>query len=373
MICKNCNADISDSSIFCPSCGQKVEAAPAAAPAPAFSSAFHHAGSLDGSDSGIGAPVVEKKPAAPQEDGGLRFSSSFKRKSEARVAHKTDTPHTELPGAMHYENADSRPIPAPGYPAPAVVKEVHIPQENPGIRVPSTFTPDKAAPEKKISTKPVHPGTQAKGRPATKRKTSDVPKKKSAWIYVCAGILALVVILVSAFFITKAQHPWFELNSAGKLSFDYDVWEFYHFYNTHSGIEIPKEYDGTIKKISPNDSLQYHSLRYEGSLEEFLAEHPWAIQMMHDHGYGTVKCRDYTFSYSKSGQGLFTLYPYLHGTEAIHVVRGCYSVCREQGKDDILFERMEQVYRWLDTGIYEYSWEDFYGRTYYDEVEITLD
>lgn len=77
MICKYCNAFIDDNSMFCASCGQKVEAEPAAAPV--FSSAFHHAGSLDGSSSGIGAPVVEKKPAAPQEDGGLRFSSSFNR------------------------------------------------------------------------------------------------------------------------------------------------------------------------------------------------------------------------------------------------------------------------------------------------------
>ena len=62
-----------------PSCGQKVEAEPVVAPAPTFSSAFRQAGSLDGSDSGMGAPVVERKPAAPQEDTGLRFSSSFKR------------------------------------------------------------------------------------------------------------------------------------------------------------------------------------------------------------------------------------------------------------------------------------------------------
>jgi len=79
MICKNCNAKIPDDSMFCPSCGQKVEAEPVAAPAPTFSSAFRQAGSLDGSDSGMGAPVVERKPAAPQEDTGLRFSSSFKR------------------------------------------------------------------------------------------------------------------------------------------------------------------------------------------------------------------------------------------------------------------------------------------------------
>ena len=77
MICKNCKASIPDDSMFCPSCGQKVEAEPVATPV--FTSAFHQAGSLDGSDSGIGAPVVEKQPAAPQNDSGLRFSASFKR------------------------------------------------------------------------------------------------------------------------------------------------------------------------------------------------------------------------------------------------------------------------------------------------------
>ena len=79
MVCKNCKASIPDDSMFCPSCGQKVEAEPVVTPAPTFSSAFRQAGSLDDSDSGMGAPVVERKPAAPQEDTGLRFSSSFKR------------------------------------------------------------------------------------------------------------------------------------------------------------------------------------------------------------------------------------------------------------------------------------------------------
>lgn len=79
MVCKNCKASIPDDSMFCPSCGQKVEAEPVVTPAPTFSSAFRQAGSLDGSDSGMGAPVVERKPVAPQEDTGLRFSSSFKR------------------------------------------------------------------------------------------------------------------------------------------------------------------------------------------------------------------------------------------------------------------------------------------------------
>lgn len=86
MICKNCKASIPDDSMFCPSCGQKVEAEAVVAPAPTFSSAFRQAGSLDGSDSGMGAPVVERKPAAPQEDTGLRFSSSFKRADSVPAA-----------------------------------------------------------------------------------------------------------------------------------------------------------------------------------------------------------------------------------------------------------------------------------------------
>ena len=91
MVCKNCKASIPDDSIFCPFCGQKVEAEPVVASAPTFSSAFRQAGSLDGSDSGTGAPVVERKPAATQEDTGLRFSSSFKHAGTVPAA----DPHAE--------------------------------------------------------------------------------------------------------------------------------------------------------------------------------------------------------------------------------------------------------------------------------------
>lgn len=86
MICKNCKASIPDDSMFCLSCGQKVEAEHIVASAPTFSSAFRKAGNLDGSDSGIGDPVVERKPAVPQEDTGLRFSSSFKRAGSVPAA-----------------------------------------------------------------------------------------------------------------------------------------------------------------------------------------------------------------------------------------------------------------------------------------------
>lgn len=77
MICKNCKTTIPDDSIVCPLCGQKVEAKPL--DRPIISTAFHRAGSLDGSDSGMSAPVVEKKPPPPQEDTGLRISPNLKR------------------------------------------------------------------------------------------------------------------------------------------------------------------------------------------------------------------------------------------------------------------------------------------------------
>ena len=79
MFCKNCGAAISDDSVFCPFCGQKVEAEPIVDPTPTFSSAFRQAGSLGSSGSGMGAPVEARKPAASQEDTGLRSSSGFKR------------------------------------------------------------------------------------------------------------------------------------------------------------------------------------------------------------------------------------------------------------------------------------------------------
>lgn len=85
MVCKNCKATIPEESSFCRYCGQKVETEPVAAPVaspapePVFSSAFRRAGSLDGDDFGMGEPVEEKIPAAPQAESGLRFSSNFKR------------------------------------------------------------------------------------------------------------------------------------------------------------------------------------------------------------------------------------------------------------------------------------------------------
>lgn len=90
MICKNCREMIPDDSVFCPSCGQKVEAEPVMASPPIFSSAFRQAGNLDGGDSGIGVPVVERKSVAPERDSGLRISSSFKSTDNAPVNAPTD-------------------------------------------------------------------------------------------------------------------------------------------------------------------------------------------------------------------------------------------------------------------------------------------
>ena len=100
MICKNCKASIPDDSMFCPSCGQKVEAESVVTPAPTFSSAFRQAGSLDDGDSGIGAPVVESKPIPPREESGLRFSPSFKR-----------------PGGLTAEDSPEKPVVPPMAPA----------------------------------------------------------------------------------------------------------------------------------------------------------------------------------------------------------------------------------------------------------------
>lgn len=229
-------------------------------------------------------------------------------------------------------------------------------------------------PAEYFAPQPVYPYTQANGPSVAAKMASPAPKKRSVWKYVCAGILAVLVVLVSVFFITKAQAPWFKVNSAGKLFFDEGVWEFYNF-NSNYNIEIPKKYDGVIEKISDDDSLQYYTLQYDGSLEEFIEEHFWAIQMMKDHGRGAVVCRDYVLSY----------HYYYSGSDEKHLLwsddglaylvdAGCYWVGKELGGKDISFESMGQMLRWLDTGIYEgYYTNPMLDEPYYYEIKITLD
>ena len=91
-VCRNCKASIPDDSVFCPSCGQKVETVSVIA----SSSAFRRAGNLDGSDFMAGTPATERKPAVSQENTGLRFSSSFKRADSTPAAEPTAAPSNPL-------------------------------------------------------------------------------------------------------------------------------------------------------------------------------------------------------------------------------------------------------------------------------------
>lgn len=95
-VCRNCKASIPDDSVFCPSCGQKVETAPAIT----SGSAFRQAGSLDGSDFVAGTPAAERKPAVPREDTGLRFSSSFKHADSTPAAEPAAAPSNPLHGRI---------------------------------------------------------------------------------------------------------------------------------------------------------------------------------------------------------------------------------------------------------------------------------
>lgn len=381
MICKYCNAQIADDYMFCSSCGRKVEVKPVAAPAPTGSSAFRQAGNIDGSDSEIGVPVAQRISAPPNEDTGLRFSSSFKRKSEPSAVHISPVEKPVSIGGTVGTHHDTNKNVEVGSPSTSVPKIDHsaavgIPGGNTSVCTPLNAQSGYISQGAHYSAEQMRldrePGKRSVGKhfeTGTQPPTKKIGKKVSLTVYICAGVLAVLAILISVFFITKAQSPWFELNSAGKLSFDLDTWKFYHFYESNSSVEIPQKYDGAIQSISPNTDLQYRTLRYEGYLEEFLAEHPWAITMIRNRGYGKVKCWDYTFAFDESGLGMDIVYDENDGP---HYTRGNYSISNRSG-NSILFESWRQMRRWLDTGIYEFSWTDFYGKTHYEEVRITLD
>lgn len=361
-----------DDTIFCPSCGRKVGAEPVAATAPPFSSAFRPAGSLDGCDSGTVAPVVEKKPAAAQADTALRFSPSYK--------HKSSVPSFSSSIANAEQTVSVRKSPAsysgtPSYIEPGVEGNATDPKEASNSCALPKIQHEEAAQAEQHSTKQVCPESKSNKPSAigqfvakTQQIEQTINKKVSSIKYLYVGILAVIAILIGVFFIAKAQSPWFEVNSAGKLSFDLDTWKFYHFYNSSASVEIPQKYDGTIKNISANSDLPYHTLRYAGDLNEFLTAHSWAITMMREHGRGKVECRDYIFSYDKDGHGAV----FIEDADSRYVVTGNYSISNKRG-DTILFESWSQMRRWLDTGIYEYSWTDYYGNTHYDNLNPTLD
>ncbi len=176
-------------------------------------------------------------------------------------------------------------------------------------------------------------------------KTPKKRKKSRNIMTIFACIIALFVILVTVFFIKKAQMPWFELNNAGVLRFDSDSWKFYHFYSSPSVVEIPRAFDGEIKKIASGQKI-YQQLRYEGTLEDFIEYHSWVFDMMQDIGGITVKCADYTFKYNSGGLGMSINYS---DDGAIRMVEGCYEVYTKN--DSILFKSLGELHYWLSTGM----------------------
>lgn len=99
MICKICGKSIHDDSVFCPSCGQKVEDQPViGTPTPNFSSAFRQAGSLDGDSSQRSVHIMEKKSITPGNKLDGKFSCGFNCPgdlSDDKPKEKTRTENTQ--------------------------------------------------------------------------------------------------------------------------------------------------------------------------------------------------------------------------------------------------------------------------------------
>lgn len=90
MVCKNCAATIPDDSVFCPSCGRKLETEPAA---PTFNSDFQQAVAPESGDPGIAPATAEETPATVKEDNGSSISSGFDGADSADpVSHPIATP-----------------------------------------------------------------------------------------------------------------------------------------------------------------------------------------------------------------------------------------------------------------------------------------
>lgn len=77
MVCKNCTATIPDDSVFCPSCGRKLETDPVEATT--FSFDFRQAGNSESGKFGIEPNMAEETPAAVQEDNGSIVSAGYDR------------------------------------------------------------------------------------------------------------------------------------------------------------------------------------------------------------------------------------------------------------------------------------------------------
>lgn len=76
MVCKNCKATIPDESVFCPECGQKIEAKSESLPAD--ESGFKKAGCLDGSDTDTTVGSVNAdSDASKQTASKISLSESF--------------------------------------------------------------------------------------------------------------------------------------------------------------------------------------------------------------------------------------------------------------------------------------------------------
>ena len=224
--------------------------------------------------------------------------------------------------------------------------------------------------------------------------------KRRRWV-VPVMILSILAVLIGTFFGIRATAPWFHVSEAGVLSFNWDLWKFFNFFDLDSPIPLPSKYDGMIKSAREDcvgAFRQRQGVRYDGSFREFIRYNPWFFEFQEDwyakkyaqRIWFTVVCDDCTITYTP-----YLLHETNPSTEEIgyyqsiycknsfdgsyqywHLYGASLKLYRSNNKnydETIMFQTLELFYQWLETGVYQYypreeihdaegNWFYYYGR-----------